>query len=97
MPKSRPTVKPTPAPAPIEQPGRNLQEDIARQARVLWQGYGQPQGRDLDIWLEAERQVLGADPLVRMAEGGQAVSAAEFAAGSDPVAPPSGTPPPVKK
>lgn len=92
MSKSRPIVKPAPAPAPIERPGRNLQEDIARQARVLWQGYGQPKGRDLAIWLEAERQVLGADPLVRMAEDGAAVSAAEFAAGSAPVAPPAGAP-----
>ncbi len=60
MPKSRPNQKPAPAPAPVERPGRNLQEDITRQARLLWQSYGEPKGRDLEIWLEAERQVLGS-------------------------------------
>ena len=38
-----------------------LHDAISRQAEKLWQRYGCPQGRDDEIWLEAERQVLGAD------------------------------------
>lgn len=38
-----------------------LEPRIAEQARALWEGYGRPEGRDVAIWLEAERQVLGAD------------------------------------
>ncbi|MBS0630293.1 MAG: DUF2934 domain-containing protein [Verrucomicrobia bacterium] len=90
MPKSRPVVRPTATPAPVERPNRDLQAEITHQAQQLWRSYGQPHGRDLDIWLEAERQVLGADPLVRLDQGGGAVSAAEFAAGSAPIAPPPG-------
>jgi len=37
-----------------------LQETISRRARELWQRYGCPSGRDEEIWLEAERQVLGS-------------------------------------
>jgi hypothetical protein len=33
---------------------------IARRAEELWRQYGCPQGRDEEIWLEAERQLLGA-------------------------------------
>lgn len=40
------------------------QEEISRRAATLWENYGRPEGRDLDIWLEAERQLLGVDPLV---------------------------------
>lgn len=32
-------------------------DDVARCARELWQNYGQPSGRDLEIWLEAERKL----------------------------------------
>ncbi len=40
------------------------QPDISRRAAELWENYGRPEGRDLEIWLEAERQLLGVDPLV---------------------------------
>lgn len=36
-------------------------EEIARRARGLWEQYGQPCGRDEQIWLEAERQLRGLD------------------------------------
>lgn len=49
------------APAPKES-RRAVQETIAQRARELWQRYGCPAGRDEEIWLEAERQVLGSTP-----------------------------------
>lgn len=91
MPKSRPVVKPNSTPAPAARPSRNLQAEISKQAQLLWRGYGQPHGRDLAIWLEAERQVLGVEPLVGAQNSG-AVAAAEFAAGRASVPPPAGTP-----
>ncbi|HWL16577.1 MAG TPA: DUF2934 domain-containing protein [Opitutus sp.] len=30
-------------------------EEITKKARELWESYGQPHGRDEEIWLEAER------------------------------------------
>jgi len=38
--------------------------DISRRATALWENYGRPEGRDQEIWLEAERLLLGVDPLV---------------------------------
>jgi hypothetical protein len=52
-------------------------EDISQRARELWSSYGQPQGRDTEIWLEAERQLLGVDPLIE-GQGDTAVSARDF-------------------
>lgn len=34
-------------------------EAIARQAYELWQNRGCPNGQDLELWLEAERQLTG--------------------------------------
>ena len=34
-------------------------EDISQRARELWEGYGRPEGRDEQIWLEAESQLAG--------------------------------------
>jgi len=33
--------------------------EISRRAEELWRQYGCPQGRDEEIWLEAERQLRG--------------------------------------
>jgi hypothetical protein len=33
-------------------------EEISRRARELWEKQGRPQGRDQDIWFEAERSLL---------------------------------------
>ena len=32
-------------------------DDIAQRAQEIWQRYGSPEGRDTEIWLEAERQL----------------------------------------
>jgi hypothetical protein len=55
-----------------------LHPEIARRAYLLWLGYGRPRGRDVAIWLEAERQLLGADREVNQQSGG-AVPAAPLA------------------
>ena len=49
-----------------------LHDTISRQAYALWERYGRPDGRDVAIWLEAERQVLGTDDSVRAQEAGPA-------------------------
>jgi hypothetical protein len=36
-------------------------EEITERARRIWQERGQPEGKDLEHWLEAERQ-LGVPP-----------------------------------
>ncbi len=40
--------------------------EISRRATELWESQGRPEGRDQEIWLEAERQLLGMDPLVQV-------------------------------
>jgi hypothetical protein len=37
-------------------------EQIAALAHELWRERGSPEGSDLDIWLEAERQLRGVPP-----------------------------------
>lgn len=53
-----------------------LHEEIATQAYTLWQHYGRPEGRDVSIWLEAERQVLGVDERVNQQSRGASESPA---------------------
>lgn len=43
---------------------RPLQDDISSRARELWEGYGRPEGRDLEIWLEAEQQIVNPAPSI---------------------------------
>jgi hypothetical protein len=77
MQKSKPSVTPDTAhagagensPASPDLRTRPLQEDIAACARELWKKYGCPVGRDEQIWLEAERQLLGTDPKVARVGG----------------------------
>ncbi len=52
-----------------------FEDEISRQAHNLWVNYGCPRGRDVAIWLEAERQLIGVDPQVNQ-QGGGAVPAA---------------------
>jgi hypothetical protein len=56
----------TNVPVPNENLARALplHESIATRACELWYGYGRPPGRDMEIWLEAERQLLGTDARV---------------------------------
>ena len=51
------TLRPkTAAPAPL------THEQIAALAHEIWQERGCPEGSDIDIWLEAERQLRGSPP-----------------------------------
>jgi hypothetical protein len=68
-----------------------LEKRIARQAYTLWEGYGRPAERDLDIWLEAERQVLGVDASVNQ-QGFGSVSAPRLRTAHTPQAPRVSTP-----
>jgi hypothetical protein len=38
---------------------QTAREEISRRAEELWKQYGCPEGRDEEIWYEAERQLLG--------------------------------------
>ena len=40
-----------------QEPCQNMTEQIRTKARELWEQRGSVQGKDLDIWLEAERMV----------------------------------------
>ena len=57
-------------PVPGETRTVPLHQQIASQAYTLWKNYGRPAGRDETIWMEAERQVLGADRNVDLQGGG---------------------------
>lgn len=57
--KSPSVVSPASAsPAPVTPALPPTHDEIAGRARQLWSDYGQPSGRDEEIWLEAERQLL---------------------------------------
>lgn len=47
-----------------------LHDAISRQAEKLWKRYGCPEGRDDEIWREAEGQVLGSDARTNQQPGG---------------------------
>lgn len=68
-----------------------LEMRISQQARALWEGYGRPEGRDIAIWLEAERQVLGVDARVHQQAGG-AVAEPALHDALTPQTPRAGTP-----
>ncbi|MFA5063491.1 MAG: DUF2934 domain-containing protein [Candidatus Omnitrophota bacterium] len=34
-------------------------EEVQKKAHSIWEKEGQPQGKDWDIWLRAEKEVLG--------------------------------------
>jgi DUF2934 family protein len=59
-----------------------LREEISRRAHQIWEENGQPNGRDDEFWLTAEREVLGADQSIR-AEGKGAVDAKQFSESTD--------------
>ena len=50
--------------------GKRTVEEIRARARELWELEGRPAGRDLDIWLQAERELTGDDE----ESGGNAIS-----------------------
>ncbi len=51
-------------------------KDIARQARQLWQDRGCPDGKDMELWLEAER-MLNAGENQAFTERAKAETAAQ--------------------
>lgn len=69
--------KPALAALPVDTRTMPLHDQIATQAHILWEHYGQPEGKDVSIWLEAERQVLGVDGEIQAVPGG-AVAAWEL-------------------
>lgn len=79
-------------PATPDLRSRPLHEDIAACARELWRKYGCPVGRDEQIWLEAERQLLGADRNVARVGGSTSAEALNQAAPAS-TASPGGSPP----
>ena len=70
------TIPQTAAPADVRQVP--LHDETSSRARELWEKYGRPVGRDQEIWLEAERQLLGVDSRVRKVGTGN-VSAPAYA------------------
>lgn len=66
-----------------------LHDNIAARARELWEGYGRPAGRDVEIWLEAERQLLGTDAKVNNGPQGavDATALAEATSGGTRIRP----------
>jgi hypothetical protein len=44
---------------------RPTEKRIRRRARVLWAESGRPSGRDLEFWLEAEREFREAEDLAK--------------------------------
>lgn len=55
-----------------------LRQEVERRAYELWETEGRPEGRDLEHWLAAERQLLGADSQVTQTPAG-AVPSEELA------------------
>lgn len=47
----------TPAPVYFITMNQPSQASVAQRAYKIWQDYGSPDGRDTEIWLEAERQL----------------------------------------
>ena len=87
-------MKNQPATTPVEPTDTRtvaLEDRIAQQAYTLWERYGRPTGRDISIWLEAERQVLGVDGRVSQQPFG-AVSASALQSARTPQTPRAGTP-----
>jgi hypothetical protein len=53
----------SPAVTPRSAPPPPTHDQIAALAHAIWLERGQPAGRDLEHWLEAERQLTAAEPL----------------------------------
>lgn len=60
------------------------QEDIAERAQELWECYGRPAGRDAEIRIQAERQLLGIEPLVNPSAAARAERREETPAQNPP-------------
>lgn len=56
---------------PLEPMKPPTQDEISQRAQKLWQDYGRPEGRDTEIWLEAERQLSAGQPDLLTVRSGQ--------------------------
>ena len=57
-PRHKSTVKAASPKAPAKQPKRVITtEVIASHAYILWEKAGRPQGRDVEYWLQAEKEL----------------------------------------
>lgn len=70
--------KKLPVPVPAQTRALPLRPEIERRAYELWEHEGRPEGRDLEHWLAAERQLLGADSQITQTPAG-AVRSEDFA------------------
>lgn len=59
-----------------------LHDTIAARAQQIWEEQGRPSGRDVEFWLKAELEVLGADTRVRL-DGAGGVAADQYAESTD--------------
>lgn len=48
-------------PVPSQTRALPLREEVEHRAYEIWESEGRPEGREVDHWLAAERQLLGAD------------------------------------
>lgn len=62
--------KKLPVPVPNATRALPLREEVEHRAYELWEREGRPEGRDLEHWLAAERQLLGADSDVTLTPAG---------------------------
>jgi len=49
---------------------RPSEKRLRRRAREIWEENGRPSGRDLEFWLQAEREFREAEELARRTTGG---------------------------
>ncbi len=71
-PSTPPSSPATPTSAtPVPPALRPSHDEIAGRARQLWSDYGQPSGRDEEIWLEAERQLIAPGDRAKIDETAQ--------------------------
>lgn len=59
------------------------QDSISARARRIWEQAGRPEGKDLDHWLRAERELRGEGPSTTTAKVGAAPASPEAARDAD--------------
>lgn len=62
--------KKLPIPFPSQTRALPLREEIEHRAYEIWEREGRPEGRDIEHWFAAERQLLGADEQVTQTPAG---------------------------
>lgn len=64
-------------------------DEISRRAEELWRQYGSPQGRDEEIWLEAERQLQGVPSDQASSPASEGVGSSQSSGSSSSAVPPA--------